>query len=145
MKKYLAIPVVLLACGFAHAQGNSQTPSPYSKEYAACIAKAGPPGIYDQSAASNCDVAEIKFQKKRINTAYNKILKLWQDNPDAIARLNNAQKAWVQWRDETYGLLSEDGGMNGQVVYIVSSSFMLKSLADQANLLEGILSANGGD
>lgn len=143
MKTYFAISL-LLSCCIAHAQGESQLASPYSKEYAACVKKSGPPGFYDQAAASNCDAAEVKFQKKRINSAYNKILKMWENDPAAIAKLNNAQRAWVQWREGTYDLLQDAGGTNGQVVYIVSSSFLLKSLADQASLLEGILSANGG-
>ncbi|HTH77034.1 MAG TPA: hypothetical protein VL635_21815 [Trinickia sp.] len=79
-----------------------------------------------------------------INTAYGKILTMWSSNPQAIEQLNNAQKAWVLWRNGTYGLLQEAGGSNGQVAYIVSSQFLLKSLVDQAQLLEGILAANGG-
>lgn len=140
---------LLLLLAVASTQTWSAEPasanSPYSKDYAACVKKAGPPGFYDQSATARCDEAEVKFQKARINTAYNKILKMWANDPASIDKLNKAQKDWVQWRDNTYALLQENGGSNGQVVYIVSSSFLLKSLADQANLLEGILTANGGN
>jgi uncharacterized protein YecT (DUF1311 family) len=144
MKRLLAIPLLLIGA-LSHAQGTNPAANPYSSEYVACMKKAGPPGFYDQSAAANCDAAEVRFQKKRINTAYDRILKMWENDPQEITKLNNAQKAWVQWRDGTYDLLQEAGGTNGQVVYVVSSDFLLKSLVDQANLLEGILSANGGN
>ncbi|MGH8777454.1 lysozyme inhibitor LprI family protein [Paraburkholderia sp.] len=145
MKKRLSL-ILLLATASTQAWSTEPLPAtPYSKAYAACTKKSGSPGFYDQSAAARCDEAEVKLQKTRINTAYNKILKMWANDPLAIEKLNKAQKAWVQWRDGTYHLLQENGGSNGQVVYIVSSSFLLKSLADQANLLEGILAANGGN
>lgn len=126
----------------AHAE---QATSRFSKTYDACIAKAGSPGFYDQSAPAACDEAEIKRLKQRINQAYNKIVKLWTDDPEGIAQLDKAQKAWVQARDETYHLLQERGGHNGQVVYIVSSGYLLQSLADRAELLEGIVASNGGE
>lgn len=144
MKRLFAL-LLLSICISAHAHGNAPEASPFSAQYYDCIKKAGPPGFYDQSAAAQCDDAEVRFQKKRINIAYGKIVKMWSSNPQEIAKLNNAQKLWVQWRDNTYALLQEAGGANGQVLYIVSSQFLLQSLADQANLLEGILTSNGGD
>lgn len=144
MMKPLLTIAFLLACVCTSAYAGTSETAPYSSQYYACVKKAGSPGFYDQSAAAACDEAEVKFQKKRINAAYNKILTMWSSNPQAVEKLNNAQKAWVQWRNDTYGLLQEDGGSNGQMVYVVSSQFLLKSLVDQAQLLEGILAANGG-
>lgn len=143
MKKPIALLMLLLAAS-THAQDAPSATHQFSKTYEVCIEKAGSPGFYDQSTSSQCDSEEIKFQKNRINVAYNKLVKLWADNPDAIAELNKAEKAWVQSRDETYGLLSNYGGANGQVVYIVSSQYLLQALADQARLLEGLIAANGG-
>jgi uncharacterized protein YecT (DUF1311 family) len=144
MKKHIVILLLLLSA-VAHAQDNSSAVSSFSKTYEACIKKAGTPGFYDQSASAKCDEEEIKFQKNRINLAYKKLLKLWADNPNAVAELNKAQKTWVQSRDETYNLLSNYGGDNGQVVYVVSSQYQLQALADQASLLEELVASNGGD
>lgn len=143
MNKLLTISM-LLACISAHAKDSGAEPRPYSPQYYACLDKAGPTTFYDQTADSNCDAEEVKVQKKRINAAYGKLVKLWKSNPQEIAKLNAAQKAWVQWRDSTYELLQEAGGTNGQVVYLVSSNFLLRSLVDQANLLETIVASNGG-
>lgn len=143
MNRLIAL-TLLLTCVSTNAQEHHPEATAYSDAYYVCAKKAGPPGFYDQTTASNCVAAEVKFQKKRINAAYGKILKMWKDNPQDVAKLNSAQKAWVQWRDGTYDLLQDAGGSNGQVVYIVSSQFLLKSLVDQANLLEGILESNGG-
>lgn len=143
MRKLLTISM-LLACLSAHAKDTHTEPRPYSPQYYACLDKAGPTTFYDQSADSNCDAEEVKFQKKRINAAYGKLVKLWKDNPQTVAQFNAAQKAWVQWRDSTYALLQEAGGTNGQVVYLVSSDFLLRSLVDQANLLETLVTSNGG-
>lgn len=126
----------------AHA---TQPPSHFSREYDACIEKAGPPGFYDQSAPAACNEAEIKRLKLRINKAYNKLVKLWADDPEGVAQLDKAQKTWVQARDETLSLLQERGGHNGQVVFIVSSGYLLDALAERAELLEGIIASNGGE
>ncbi len=137
----IALPITFAS---ANAQAAGTPASPYSPQYYACVKKAGSPGFYDQSASASCDEAEVKFQKKRINAAYDKLSKMWSTDPDRLAKLNVAQKAWVRWRNETYALLQEAGGSNGQVVYIVSSGFLLKSLVDQADLLESLVAANGG-
>lgn len=136
-----ALACLLLAAANAHAD---QPASRFSKEYNACIEKAGPPGFYDQSASAACDEAEAKRLKQRINKAYTTILKLWADDPGAVAQLDKAQKAWVQARDETYHLLQEHGASNGQTLYVVSSGYLMQALADRAELLEGVVAANGG-
>lgn len=142
MKKALAL---LLAC-VALAAHADDTPPPthFSKAYDACMEKAGPPGFYDQSAQGDCGEAEVKRLKLRINKAYNQLVKLWANDPEGIAQLDKAQKAWVEARDATLHLLQERGGTNGQVIYLVSSGYLLDSLAERAELLEGLVASHGG-
>lgn len=143
MKKILTL---LLACTALVAHADDVPPSShFSKAYDTCMAKAGPPGLYDQSAQGDCVEAEVKQLKLRINKAYNKLVKLWASDPEGIAQLDKAQKSWVEARDATLHLLQERGGTNGQVVYIVSSGYLLDSLAERAELLEGLVASHGGE
>lgn len=142
MKK---IPALLLACASLAAHADDTPPSRFSEAYEACMAKAGPPGFYDQSAQGTCTEAEVKRLKLRINQAYNKLVKKWASDPQGVAQLDKAQKAWVEARDATLHLLQERGGSNGQVAYLVSSGYLLDALAERAELLEGLVAANGGE
>jgi len=143
MKHTLAL---LLACAAlaAHA-ADTPPPSHFSKAYGACMEKAGPPGFYDQSAQGTCADAEVKQLKLRINKAYNKLVKLWANDPEGIAQLDKAQKAWVEARDVTLHLLQERGGSNSQVAHIVSSGYLLDALTERAELLEGLVASSGGE
>lgn len=141
-------PIAALLTSLAISAAHASEPAPantFSKDYQACMEKAGPPGFYDQSAQGACVDAEVKRLKQRINKAYGKLVKLWADNPEGIAQLDKAQKAWVEARDATLLLLQEHGGGNGQVAYLVSTGYLLDALAERAALLEQLVASNGGE
>ncbi|KVG35099.1 hypothetical protein BGV67_02695 [Burkholderia ubonensis] len=94
---------------------------------------------------SVCYDKAITVQKKRLNAAYNVLIKHYGDNKEKIDKLNQMQKGWIAWRDRTYNFLSEGVAGGFEAVFSVSHEFMLDAVTQQAALLETIKDMEGGE
>jgi uncharacterized protein YecT (DUF1311 family) len=90
---------------------------------------------------SNCYQAEIVKEKKRLNAAYNRLIK--DRDPASLAALNQSQKDWIKWRDENFNFLTEQVAGEAETVLVIGDGFLLDAITSQANLLESVAAAEG--
>ena len=90
---------------------------------------------------SNCYQAEIVKEKKRLNAAYNRLIK--DRDPASLAALNQSQKDWIKWRDENFNFLTEQVAGEAETVLAIGDGFLLDAITSQANLLESVAAAEG--
>lgn len=127
MKKIIPI-LLLLTCIEAHAKTGDLSNQ--------CLDKAT---TLEQK--SNCYQVEITKQKKRLNTAYSRLVK--DRDPASLAALNVSQKDWIKWRDDNYNFLADHVAGEADTVLVISDSFLLNAISSQADLLEGVAAAEG--
>ncbi|WP_122781655.1 lysozyme inhibitor LprI family protein [Burkholderia pseudomallei] len=118
--------------------------------HAATLTKADPvKACFDraqgQEQEAACYEQAINVQKKRINAAYNKLIKHRQGDPARIDALNKLQKGWIAWRDQTNNYLNSNVAGNGYTVFVVSEGFLLDAATKQADLLETVRDVEGGE
>jgi uncharacterized protein YecT (DUF1311 family) len=99
----------------------------------------------DQEQQARCYDQAIAAQKKRLTAAYNKLLVFRRGDPEGVAALNQLQKNWISWRDQTFNFLNNHVAGNGQTVFSVSQDFLLDAVTKQADLLESIHAMEGGE
>ncbi|WP_186124536.1 lysozyme inhibitor LprI family protein [Burkholderia gladioli] len=101
----------------------------------------------NQEQQASCYDQAIAVQKKRLTAAYNKLLAFRKagNDPEGIAALNQLQKNWISWRDQTFNFLNHRVAGEGQTVFSVSQDFLLDAVTKQADLLENIHSMEGGE
>ncbi|MCA8037140.1 DUF1311 domain-containing protein [Burkholderia arboris] len=90
----------------------------------------------DQARQYSCYQAETAKQKRRLNNAYNRLIK--NRSPESLAALNQSQKDWLRGRDSTYNFLSGHVAGSADAALVVSEGFLLNSTAERAELLEGV-------
>jgi len=122
--------IVMIFMALASPAGNCMERN-YSKKFTKCEIKAS-----DQDGRINCIVAEIALQKRRLNVAYEHVVKKLA--PEDQIYLKKVQQEWITWRDDNYNFLSErvpgfPGTMRG-----TSLDFLLRSIFDRASELEMI-------
>ncbi|MBH9647545.1 lysozyme inhibitor LprI family protein [Burkholderia vietnamiensis] len=94
---------------------------------------------------SVCYDKAIAAQKKRLNAAYNVLIKHYGNDKEKIDRLNQMQRGWIAWRDQTYKFMSEGVAGGFEAVFSVSQGFLLDAVTQQAALLETIKDMEGGE
>ncbi|MBU9166617.1 lysozyme inhibitor LprI family protein [Burkholderia gladioli] len=101
----------------------------------------------DQEQQARCYDQAITAQKKRLTAAYNKLVAYRKNANDleGVAALNQLQKNWISWRDQTFNFLNYHVAGEGQTVFSVSHDFLLDAVSKQADLLETIHAMEGGE
>jgi uncharacterized protein YecT (DUF1311 family) len=107
-----------------------------SAQFYDCIAKST-----SYEAKAPCYSAEGALQKKRLNAAYSRIA--GHADPAEVASLDQAQKAWIAWRDKTAGYLGEHAGEVGSTNLIITENFVLQAIIDQTDLLNRVADSKG--
>ncbi|WP_429562726.1 lysozyme inhibitor LprI family protein [Paraburkholderia sp. MM6662-R1] len=110
---------------FAHADDKL-----FSKQLVACMNRAN--GVTPDRL--NCMAAETDAQKKLLTTNYARLMKLTE--PERKAQLENAQRAWIKWRDANCGFYEDPA--NGTGAEIEASSCLLNTTAVRANELRDL-------
>jgi uncharacterized protein YecT (DUF1311 family) len=139
MNKIIAAAVVSFATLAASAHAATPTKADPVKQ---CFDHA-----QDQEQQARCYDAAVAVQKKRLNTAYNKLIAHRKAANDSagIAALNQMQKDWIKSRDGTVNYLNNHVAGSASAVFAVSNDFMLDAVAKQADLLETIRDMEGGE
>ena len=128
MKQYLlALAVVCSSSAFA-------APDNYSPAFQVCAKRAA---TGEQSR--KCYDAEVTFQKKRINTAYNRLLRHYAGDIRSTGELNKLQKDWIAYRDGLFIFL--DSGTPARSG--VAEDSYLRLLTQQASHLETVADVLG--
>ncbi|WP_261528069.1 lysozyme inhibitor LprI family protein [Burkholderia multivorans] len=101
----------------------------------------------NQEQQARCYDQAITVQKKRLNAAYNKLAahRKSRNDPEGIAALNQLQKNWIGWRDQTVNFLNGNAAGSASAVFAVSNNFLLDAVTKQADLLESIRDMEGGE
>ncbi|MEQ5837949.1 DUF1311 domain-containing protein [Paraburkholderia acidicola] len=120
--------------------------------HAATLAKVDPvhqcfERAQSQEQQASCYDQAITTQKKRLNAAYNRLLARRKNTNDqeGIAALNQMQRDWIKWRDETTSYLNEHVAGSGSAVFEVTENFLLDAATKQAELLETMGAMEGGE
>ncbi|MBR8036432.1 lysozyme inhibitor LprI family protein [Burkholderia vietnamiensis] len=139
MNKIIAAAVVSFATVAASAHAATPTKIDPVK---ACFDRA-----QNQEQQARCYDQAITVQKKRLTAAYNKLVahRKAMNDPEGIAALNQLQKNWIGWRDQTVNFLNHNVAGSGSTVFVVSNDFMLDAVTKQADLLESIRDMEGGE
>lgn len=116
---YLSIPIM----GFAEGK--------LSSKFTRCMEK-----VTSTADSINCMDTENKAQDKRLNVAYQKLIKLESTNRQK--ELQSAQKLWLKYQKANCDFYynSDDGTIMQQM----SSNCWLESTKDRANELEFLIS-----
>lgn len=97
--------LMVLSCGLSitfNAQAASQT-TKLDKIYDSCLAKSGP---INNGVVEGCSNMASYEAKKHINLYYNKIYnRLLSEAPEDAKKLEDAQKAWIVYRDKHCALM----------------------------------------
>ena len=116
---YLSIPII----GFAEGK--------LSSKFTRCMEK-----VTSTADSINCMDTENKAQDKRLNIAYQKLIRLESSNRQK--ELQTAQKLWLKYQKANCDFYynSDDGTIMQQM----SASCWLESTKDRANELEFLIS-----
>ena len=133
MKKIIAITLLTFFVGTSHA---AQPDNRLSPQFNACMQKAD-----SLEAKSNCYSAEDTLQKKKLNAAYNRIVR--HADPSELDALNKAQKEWVTWRDDTHRYLADHAGDVADTNFVITEGFMLQAIIKHTDLLNEIADSRG--
>jgi uncharacterized protein YecT (DUF1311 family) len=118
------------------AASGAERDSRMSGQFYDCIAKAA-----SYEAKAPCYRAEDALQKKKLTAAYNRIAS--HADPAELASLDQAQRAWIVWRDKTAGYLGEHAGDVGSSNFIITENFVLQAIVDQTDLLNSVATSRG--
>ncbi|WP_177314497.1 lysozyme inhibitor LprI family protein [Burkholderia ubonensis] len=101
----------------------------------------------NQEQQARCYEQAIAMQKKRLSAAYNKLVvrRKAMNDSEGIAALNQLQKNWIGWRDQTANFLNGNVAGSASAVFTVSNDFLLDAVTKQAELLETIRDMEGGE
>jgi uncharacterized protein YecT (DUF1311 family) len=99
-----------------------------SKQYAACMDKSG--GV--TMGMIECITVENQRQDARLNKAYKTLMA--ELPPPRKAQLQDAQRAWIKYRDANCNFYDDPDG--GTLARVNANSCMLTATADRARELE---------
>ncbi|BBL71381.1 lysozyme inhibitor LprI family protein [Methylogaea oryzae] len=120
-----AISGAVLCCSLAMAAAvEAESVAPFSE----CMDKAA--GI--TSAMLDCIGAETKLQDARLNKAYQALMATLP--PARKQQLQEAQRAWLQYRDANCGFYADPAG--GAIATVNASDCFLSATAGRAKELE---------
>ena len=128
MKQYLL--ALVLAC----SSSAFAAPDTYSSAFQVCAKRAA-----NSEQSRKCYDAEVAFQKKRINMAYNRLLRHYAGDLKSINELNKLQKDWIAYRDGLFVfLVSGTPARSG-----AAEDSYLELLSKQASHLETVADTLG--
>lgn len=101
----------------------------------------------NQEQEARCFDQAIGAQKKRLNAAYNRLVAHREsaNDQEGVAALNQMQRDWIKWRDETANYLNDHVAGSGSAVFEVTENFLLDAVTKQAELLETMGTMEGGE
>lgn len=114
--------IAMTACVNAHE---------VSESYSACLEKAA--GV--TKAMQDCIAAELVVQDKRLNAAYQTLLKAVTDKRKT--QLREVQRKWVAYRDANCAYY--DDASLGQAARLAANECALTATADRALELENLI------
>lgn len=100
-----------------------------SKQFSTCIDKSG--GV--THAMLDCIATETKAQDVRLNKAYKELMA--QLTPERKKQLQEAQRAWLKYRDANCGFYADPDG--GSLATVNSNDCFMTATASRAKELEG--------
>ena len=100
-----------------------------SKEFSACMDKSG--GVTGDML--DCIGAETKRQDSRLNNAYKAAMP--QLSPTRKKQLQDAQRAWIKYRDANCNFYADPDG--GTMATVNSNDCFMSATASRAKELEG--------
>ena len=115
---YLSIPII----GFAEGK--------LSSKFTRCMEK-----VTSTADSINCMDTENKAQDKRLNVAYQKLIRL--ESANRQKELQSAQKLWLKYQKANCDYYNSD---DGTIMQQMSASCWLESTKDRANELEFLIS-----
>ena len=110
------------------AQTSSADDAGLSKGFSDCMDKSD--GVTVNMV--NCIGAEIKLQDIRLNKAYKDVMA--QLSASRKKQLQNAQRAWIKYRDENCNFYDDPDG--GTITSILSNDCFMSATASRAKELE---------
>lgn len=117
----------LLLCGFTQIAAADD--AGLSKQFSACMERSG-------GATANmldCIAAEAKLQDARLNTSYKEVIA--QLSPARKKQLQDAQRAWLKYRDANCNFYADPEG--GTMAAVSSNDCVMSATASRAKELEG--------
>jgi uncharacterized protein YecT (DUF1311 family) len=139
MKSFLGLTVALLVliCSRLPLAGRGATP-----QEGPCWQSAS-----TQLAMNQCATQEVQEADVDLNKTYERFISKYADDPEKVARIKKAQRAWVAFRDaEVEALFAEsDRPGRGSVWPMCRSLELAKLTADRTKQLKAILEAREGD
>lgn len=100
-----------------------------SKQFSVCMDNSG--GITAEML--NCSSTEIKLQDTRLNKAYKEVMA--QLPPLRKKQLQDAQRAWIKYRDANCNFYDDPDG--GTMASVSSSDCFMSATASRAKEIEG--------
>lgn len=125
MKKFLVAGLTL----FCLSQIASADDTGLTKQFSACMDKSG--GVTVDML--NCIGAETKSQDARLNKAYKEVMS--QLSPARKKQLQDAQRAWIKYRDANCNFYADPDG--GTMATVSSNDCFMSATASRAKELEG--------
>lgn len=111
---------------FGHAQAEQHT----SDSYAACLNNAG--GV--TTVMEECIQRELEIQDRRLNTAYQALMKSLSEK--RRAQLRDAQRKWIAFRDANCSFYFDPEG--GSAARLASNECVVTLTAHRASELENL-------
>jgi uncharacterized protein YecT (DUF1311 family) len=134
--RWVGLLVLLTIAAPAVAQEKTAAPSvQYSKVFEACLDKSG--GVTVE--IRDCDSAEYAIWDKRLNVAYAAIMSSDNHSSAAKAKLKEAQRAWIVFRDKGCLADGEIVAEGGTASSLIASDCGLQLTAERAVHLEKIV------
>ncbi|WP_109483695.1 lysozyme inhibitor LprI family protein [Paraburkholderia sp. C35] len=129
VKISIAFNILTPVYGYAHERI-------YSNEFDRCSKQAD-----NSDAKFKCVNAEILLQKKRLNSAYAKLIK--NLTPEEQVNFDRVQREWIVWRNDNYNFLAEHVSGEYITTRVTSLDFLLNSIYDRVNEIEMIMDEMG--
>ena len=125
--KKALVAVLTLCCLFQTATADDNG---LSKQFSACMDKSG--GV--TADMLDCIGAETKRQDSRLNKAYKEAVS--QLSPARKKQLQDAQRAWIKYRDANCNFYADPEG--GTMATVSSYDCFMSATASRAKELEGL-------
>lgn len=103
--------------------------SDLSKQFTACMNRTGGATVN----MLDCIATEMKMQDVRLNTAYKEVIA--QLSPARKKQLQDAQRAWLKYRDANCNFYADSDG--GTMAAVSSNDCVMSTTASRAKELEG--------
>ncbi|MBD9362850.1 lysozyme inhibitor LprI family protein [Methylomonas fluvii] len=123
----IGILLVSMVLSFTVAAGEAKL----SSQYSACMDKSEGVTV----SMLDCIADETKLQDDRLNKAYKSALK--SIDPARVKALQDAQRAWVKFRDSNCGFYANPDG--GTAATISANDCVMSSTAERAQEIESLM------